>query len=146
MLQESSGGFWRLSCICRNEERFRQLLRLDLSSSCAAAPGQNPRSGIVPPSSEVYAIGNFLAVGVATRALALSERRAQRQESAASAQVMSVFYVAPLGRRCWGLFRVGSMGYKRFVGPGPSLHTASLRHPRARSLKPADWRVACCDL
>mmetsp|Transcript_54915 Transcript_54915/g.128925 ORF Transcript_54915/g.128925 Transcript_54915/m.128925 type:complete len:594 (+) Transcript_54915:16-1797(+) len=42
----------------------------------------------------VYAIGNFLAVGV-----------------------MSVFYVAPLGRRCWGLFRVGSMGYKRFVGP-----------------------------
>eukprot|EP00439_Symbiodinium_sp_Y106_P078888 s1758_g17.t1 len=71
----------------------------------------------------VYAIGNFLAVGV-----------------------MSVFYVAPLGRRCWGLFRVGSMGYKRFVGPGPSLHTASLRHPRARSLKPADWRVACCDL
>ncbi|CAE7646273.1 KEA2 [Symbiodinium sp. CCMP2456] len=42
----------------------------------------------------VYAIGNFLAVGV-----------------------MSIFYVAPLGRRCWGLFRVGSMGYKRFVGP-----------------------------
>ncbi|CAE7543828.1 KEA2 [Symbiodinium natans] len=42
----------------------------------------------------VYVIGNFLAVGA-----------------------MSIFYIAPQGRRCWGLFRVGSMGYKRLVGP-----------------------------
>ena len=43
----------------------------------------------------IYILGNFLAVGV-----------------------MSLFHLAPTGRRCWGFFQENSYDYKRFVGLG----------------------------
>ena len=60
-------------------------------------------------------IGNFLAVGVAS--LRRNGSLIRWAENAEPAEAMSIFYIAPQGRRCWGLFRVGSMGYKRLVGP-----------------------------
>lgn len=33
-------------------------------------------------------------------------------------EAMSLFQVAPVKRRCWGLFREESFDYKRFVGLG----------------------------
>lgn len=34
-------------------------------------------------------------------------------------EAMSLFQVAPVKRRCWGLFREESFDYKRFVGLEP---------------------------
>ena len=60
----------------------------------------------------LYIMGNFLAVGVPQ----LQHASPHPRSASAVHQVLSLFQVAPVKRRCWGFFRENSFDYKRFVG------------------------------